>query len=441
MLQTVPVTARRIATWALAALAVVACAWFGAQWFAFRLTRSISQDAFIESHLVNVAPQVEGEVVEVFVQEQQSVKKGQLLAIVDPRTYTRAVELEAARRDLAAAGLAKAEADLALLSSQVPQRVAEATARLSMARSAEASAAAALAMTRQDVDQDIDAAAKAVVAADAVLAFAAEDLGRFDALYRDGTASERRYQDAVKEHATADADKRIAMARLRKSEANRAHVTIAEQTLASSRDASAAAEAALELERLGDVEIDAARQLVAERGSALSEAEQALRLAELQLEYTKVVAPFEGIVAKKWRHLGDYAHAGDALFSVYSPELLYVTVQLEETRLQGVSPGCRAILHVDAFDEPFSGRVLWVGSATGANFSLIPRDVASGEFTYVVQRVPTRIAIDRDDRWAMLKPGLSVTVDIEHGEGDAEWAAAALAEEAAAASIRREAAR
>ena len=90
-----------------------------------------------------------------------------------------------------------------------------------------------------------------------------------------------------------------------------------------------------------------------------------------------------------------------------------------------------ADLHVDAFRRPFSGRVLWVGSATGANFSLIPRDVSSGEFTYVVQRVPTRIAIERDERWPQLKPGLSVTVAIEHGQGDPAWAAEALRREAA----------
>jgi membrane fusion protein, multidrug efflux system len=121
---------------------------------------------------------------------------------------------------------------------------------------------------------------------------------------------------------------------------------------------------------------------------------------------------------------------GDSIFSLYNPELLYVTVQLEETLLEGVAPGNFADLHVEAFRLPFRGRVLWVGSATGANFSLIPRDISSGEFTYVVQRVPTRIAIERDERWPLLKPGLSVTVAIEHGTGDSAWAAEALRQEA-----------
>ena len=91
---------------------------------------------------------------------------------------------------------------------------------------------------------------------------------------------------------------------------------------------------------------------------------------------------------------------------------------------------------IEAFSEPFRGRVLWVGSATGANFSLIPRDVSAGEFTYVVQRVPTRIAIERDERWSLLKPGLSVAATIDHGPGDATWAADALRREAEIEGVR-----
>jgi Multidrug resistance efflux pump len=102
-----------------------------------------------------------------------------------------------------------------------------------------------------------------------------------------------------------------------------------------------------------------------------------------------------------------------------------VTVNLEETLLQGVNPGNYADLNIDAFRQPFRGRVVWIGSATDANFSLIPRDISSGEFTYVVQRVPTRILIERDERWPQLKPGLSVTAAIEHGSGDPAWAAEA----------------
>jgi membrane fusion protein (multidrug efflux system) len=179
---------------------------------------------------------------------------------------------------------------------------------------------------------------------------------------------------------------------------------------------------------------------VAEREGQAEEARQALALAALELAYTEVVAPFSGVVAKKWRHLGDYAHVGEPLFSLYDPTLLYVTANLPETLLDGVAPGNVANLDVVAWDEPFRGRVLWVGSATDAKFSLIPRDVSAGEFTYVVQRVPVRIWIERDERWPLLRPGLSVAASIEHGSGDAEWAAATLREEARLEGLRTRAA-
>ncbi|MHC5540965.1 HlyD family secretion protein, partial [Singulisphaera rosea] len=73
---------------------------------------------------------------------------------------------------------------------------------------------------------------------------------------------------------------------------------------------------------------------------------------------------------------------------------------------------------IDAFDRPFSGRVVWINKSTGAQFALLPRNVVSGEFTRVVQRVPVRIQVDRDDRWPMLRAGLSARVAIAHGKGD-----------------------
>ena len=104
------------------------------------------------------------------------------------------------------------------------------------------------------------------------------------------------------------------------------------------------------------------------------------------------------------------------------PDLVYVTANLEETRLNGVAPGNPVTLEIDAFPKPFKGRVLWVNRSTGAQFSLMPRNVVAGEFTKVVQRVPVRIAIEKDERWPLLRAGLSVRVIISHGAGDVKWA-------------------
>jgi membrane fusion protein (multidrug efflux system) len=107
---------------------------------------------------------------------------------------------------------------------------------------------------------------------------------------------------------------------------------------------------------------------------------------------------------------------------MYNPDLLYVTANLEETRLHGVAPGNAVELRLDAFDHPFKGRVVWINKSTGAQFALMPRNVVAGEFTKVVQRVPVRIWIEKDDRWPHLRAGLSAQAVIAHGDGDGAWA-------------------
>jgi len=264
----------------------------------------------------------------------------------------------------------------------------------------------------------VTAAQRAVDGTRATYTLAEEDFARYQSLFEDGSVSQRKYQEATKGFKTAKADVLIAEAKLAQAEANRKQASIAGQQLRATKHAVAEATAAVALAKVGNLQIFAAKQLLAERSRQVAEARRAVELAQVNLDYTKVVAPYDAVIAKKWRHLGDYARTGDPIFSMYNPELLYVTVNLEETLLPGVNPGNYADLNFDAFREPFRGRVVWIGSATGANFSLIPRDISSGEFTYVVQRVPTRILIEPDERWPQLKPGLSVTAAIEHGSGD-----------------------
>ena len=144
--------------------------------------------------------------------------------------------------------------------------------------------------------------------------------------------------------------------------------------------------------------------------------------AKDELKYTRILAPFPGVVVKRYRNLGDFASPGVAVLSMYNPDLIYVTANLEEDRLPGVAPGNPVRIDVDAVAKPFKGRVVWIDKSTGAEFALMPRNVVSGEFTRVVQRVPVRIWIEKDDRWPQLRAGLSVRVSIAHGEGDAAWA-------------------
>jgi len=197
------------------------------------------------------------------------------------------------------------------------------------------------------------------------------------------------------------------------------------------------AEQALALAQTRRLEITQTERLVQTRQQQVGEARRSLDVAKTSLRYTRIVSPFSGVVVHLYRHLGDHVPAGTPVLSLYNPELTYVEANLEETKLPGVAPGNPVLLHIDAFTRPFHGRVVWINRATGANFALVPRNVSSGEFTKVVQRVPVRILIEKDERWPQLHAGLSVTVAIAHGKGDPQWARqAADAMRALEASIK-----
>lgn len=406
-------------------------------WGAYRFTHSISSDAFIETHLVNIAPQVGGAVVEVFVQEQDLVKQGDLLARIDPLSYEREVQLARSRLIVAEATLAKSRVDLRLLTDEVPKQVIVAEKKHSAAISRASEAEQSLELADRNTQQGVDAARGAVAAAKATLVLGQEDFKRYQSLYKDGSVSERRFQEATQAVDTAAANLKTAEGKLGQAEAQRSQVAVIKQGLAAANHTAEEAAAGVDLAKLQKFAIEAKQREVTERESAVGAARSALKVAETSLHYTRVVAPYDGVIARKWRHLGDYAHTGDPLFSMYNPDLKYVTVQLEETSLEGVAPGNFVDVQVEAYSQPFRGRVLWIGSATSGNFSLIPRDISSGEFTYVVQRVPTRVAIERDDRWSLLRPGMSARVYIEHGAGDPVWAAQALQREAKTEQLQK----
>jgi membrane fusion protein (multidrug efflux system) len=223
----------------------------------------------------------------------------------------------------------------------------------------------------------------------------------------------------------------LAAAKLAKAQAERTQIEVAKRTLEAAEKSAQKAAKGVDLAETGNAQIREMELLTDLKKENVTEARRALTSAEDQLKYTQIHAPFPGIIVKRYRHLGDFASAGVPILSMYDPDLMYVTANLEETRLRGVTPGNEVELEVDAFADPFRGRVLWIDKSTGAQFALLPRNVVSGEFTKVVQRVPVRIQIEKDDRWPQLRAGLSVRATIAHGPGDPEWAARAAREQAA----------
>jgi membrane fusion protein (multidrug efflux system) len=153
----------------------------------------------------------------------------------------------------------------------------------------------------------------------------------------------------------------------------------------------------------------------AELQARVEVAQAELRLTEIDLELTEVRAPITGVIGNKRIEVGEYALVGARKLAVVNLESVWVTANFKETQLTEVVPGQRAQIKVDAFpDQSFSGLVESLSPASGAEFSLLPPDNATGNFTKIVQRVPVKIVLDQDQPWLdRLKPGMSVIARID----------------------------
>ncbi len=405
------------------ALVLVVVAPFTVLWVVERYSHSITDDAFVETHVVNIAPQeVSGHLVSYQVQEDDHVAAGQLLAEIDPVPYREQVALLEAKLGVAEAQLAAANTSLERLQAQVPRDIEVARRALAAVKAEQARDEMTLEYTSEDTAKGIHEAQSDLEAARARFDLAEKDLTRYAALFAKEAATQRQSQEATRTYQTSQADVKAAEARLGRARASEKKVAAVRQAAAAAAQQTQKAEETLQVTLTHRLEITEAERQVDVKKQQVGEARRALDVAKTNLRFTRLVAPFPGVVVHLYRHLGDHVPAGTPVLSMYNPKLTYVTANLEESKLPGVAPGNHVRLDVVAFSEPFRGRVVWINKATGANFALVPRNLSSGEFTYVVQRVPVRIQIEKDERWPDLRPGLSVTVSIDHGPGDPEWA-------------------
>ena len=378
-------------------------------WGAGRLTNSETDDAFVEAHIVNIAPEmVSGHIIRFLVDENDRVEQGQPLAEIDPTHYQDQV-------DVAQSQLDAAQAQLDRLKEEVPVQIEIARRTLASAQAEHKKAVEAQRLTKDEVDRSIDQANAALAAAKADQTLAQLEYDRYTNLFKSDAATKQKAQQAERSRDAADAQVNLADAKLALALAERRKNDVADRDVEAALTQTQKAEKSVDLAQTGNAQIrEAERQRDVKKAS--------LEAAKNDLKYTRILAPFPGVVVKRYRNLGDFASPGVAVLSMYNPDLLYVTANLEEDRLPGVAPGNPVRIDVDAISGPLKGRVVWINKSTGAEFALMPRNVVSGEFTRVVQRVPVRIWIEKDERWPQLRAGLSARVSIAHGKGDSAWA-------------------
>jgi membrane fusion protein, multidrug efflux system len=347
--------------------------------------------AQVEADVVPLSTRVSGPVSRVLVADNAFVHKGDVLVEIDPRDFATKVK--------------QAEAELESAQAQAQAADAQATVAEAGAKGGFSSARAMVSTTSAAVssaEAQVSVARAALARAEAEAHRTALDLERQQQLLQAQAVSQKGYDDAKAANDAAQAALEGARAQLAAAEEGR-HVA-----------QSKVAEAQGQLDQSApiDAKIAAARASAALAHARVKAAEAALEQARQMLDYTRIVAPADGQVSKLSIHEGQLLAAGQPVAEFVPPET-YVVANFKETQVGRMHPGQRVTVKVDAFEgETFEGKVESLSGGTGARFSLLPADNASGNFVKVVQRIPVRITWVKPPKELPLRAGLSAEVTV-----------------------------
>jgi membrane fusion protein, multidrug efflux system len=373
-------------------------------WFWATSGRESTDDAQVDARVTQIAARVPGTVAKVAVGDNQLVEAGTVLVELDPRDYQVAL-------DKARAELADAEANALAAHSTIPIASTTAASDITTARGGVLQAQSGIVAA----EKEIEAARARLVTAQARLREAeanatksARDVERLRGLLAKDEISQQQFDATT---AAAEAQKAaVDSARSQAAEAE-AGIRVAESRLAQARAGADQAHAELQTAQTGPSQVAATRARASAAQARVMQARANLAQAELNLQYATVKAPARGIVSKKGVNVGQVVQAGQPLLALVQIDDVWVTANFKETQLKDMRPGQRATIDVDAYGgREFKGKVDSLAGATGARFSLLPPENATGNFVKVVQRVPVKIVLDAgQDPEHLLRPGMSVT--------------------------------
>jgi membrane fusion protein (multidrug efflux system) len=357
------------------------------------ITWESTDDAQVQGHIMPLSARISGNIQQVNVQEGQRVKAGELLVTIDPTDYQ--VALARAQADLQ-----DAEAQGRAAKTNVPITSVNTSSQVSTAQA--------------DVDNaraGIDAALKQVEAAQAKLneaqATAAKnnaDLERYKQLVAKEEISRQQYDQAV-------AAAQVGQAGV---ESSRANLAAAQQQVVQARSRLQQAQAELQSARTAPQQIFVIQARAASATATIAKQQTAVKQAELNLGYTVIKSPVDGIIGRKSVEIGQNVQTGQELLTVVPLNDVWVIANFKETQLKKMRAGQPVNVDVDAYGREYKGRVDAIGGATGAMFSLLPPENATGNYVKVVQRVPVRIVFDQgENQDELLRPGMSVVPKVK----------------------------
>jgi membrane fusion protein (multidrug efflux system) len=375
----------------------------GAAWYFLTLNRETTDDAQIEAHVTPVSARVGGTVMATPVRDNQRVEAGTVLVQLDQRDF----EIAVAK---AKAELADAEASAQAAHSSVPVTSAATTGTLSTAQSTVEQSQASIDQAQRELEQArarLNTARSRLKEVEANATKTARDVERLRGLLAKDEVPQQQFDAAV---AAADVQKAgVESAKSMIGEAE-AGVQAAEGKVMFAKAGEQQARANLTSARSGPEQVATMRARAASAEARAQQAKAALDQAEMNLQYTVIKAPVTGIASQKRVEPGQVIQPGQPLMAIIPLEDVWVTANYKETQLTNMRAGQKATITVDAYGgREYSGKVDSIAAATGARFSLLPPENATGNFVKVVQRVPVKIVLDPgQDPEHLLRPGLSV---------------------------------
>jgi membrane fusion protein (multidrug efflux system) len=377
------------------------------RWWEYARVHESTDDAYVHGTISTVAPRVEGRVIEVFIDDNQPVRKGDVLVRLDPVPFQVAVEEAQATVDMAKSRLDAARASVTYNRDLTGAVVRQARAKLAVLGKQLQSIAAALQETKDEIAAD-----------EAVMKNAERSLSRYRILLERGAISQDQVDQASTQLDVATAKYRVAKAAIESKQ----------EELAATRAQRDQVEAEISQATTGEISTEVQKHQAKLAEAQLGQARAQLHQAQLNLSYSEIRAPIDGYVSKKSVDVGNYVSVGSPLLAIVALHDVWIEANFKENQLDLLRIGQPVEIIADSYpDHPYQGHIESFSSGTGDAFSLLPAENATGNWIKVTRRVPVRIALDQiPPPDFLLRIGMSITatVDIRDQSGAPLQAAA-----------------
>lgn len=347
-----------------------------------------TDDAQIDGHINSVSARISGHVQKLLVEDYQYVPAGTVVIEIDPADYQVAY-------DRAKADFEDAEAAAEAAGVTVPITSVSTTGQVSSSQADVSNARAGI----QAAKQQYEAAKAELQEAEANNTKAQHDLERYKQLVEKQEISQQQYDQAYAAAAASAAA----------VEGARASAQAAQQQVTQAEGKLVQAEASYRYAATAPRQMRVSRARAAQALAQAQLKKAALDQAALNLEYTKVRAPIDGIISNRTVEVGQNVSPGQQMMDVINLDDIWITANYKETQLADMRVGQRVTIHVDANGRTYNGKVNSIAGASGARFSLLPPENATGNYVKVVQRIPVKIVLDKgQNKDHALRPGMSV---------------------------------